>query len=70
MCDEYPRINPGHRGPNPYDGVLEPGMVITVESYMGPKGERDGVKLEEQVLVTQSGHEVLSSYPFEQDLLS
>lgn len=70
MCDEYPRINPGHRGPNPYDGVLEPGMVITVESYMGPKGERDGVKLEEQVLVTESGHEVLSSYPFEQDLLS
>lgn len=69
MCDEYPRINPAHRGPNPYDGVIEPGMVLTIESYMGPKGERDGVKLEEQVLVTETGCEMLSSYPMEADLL-
>ena len=69
MCDEYPRINPAHFGPNPYDGTLEAGMVITVESYMGPKGERDGVKLEEQVLITPDGHEVLSTYPMEQALL-
>lgn len=69
MCDEYPRINPAHRGANPYDGVLEPGMVVTVESYMGPRGERDGVKLEEQVLITGDGHEVLSTYPMEADLL-
>ena len=45
-------------------------MVLTIESYMGPKGERDGVKLEEQVLVTEDGHELLSTYPFEEDLLS
>ena len=70
MCDEYPRINPAHCGKNPYDGVLEPGMVLTVESYMGPKGERDGVKLEEQVLVTESGYEMLSTYPLEADLLA
>lgn len=70
MCDEYPKIDPLHRGKNPYDGMFEPGMVLTIESYMGPKGERDGVKLEEQVLVTEEGHEVLSSYPFEEDLLS
>lgn len=69
MCDEYPRINPAHRGPNPYDGVIEAGMVLTIESYMGPKGERDGVKLEEQVLVTEDGYEMLSSYPMEADLL-
>lgn len=70
MCDEYPKIDPLHRGPNHYDGMLEPGMVLTIESYMGPKGERDGVKLEEQVLVTEEGHEVLSTYPFEEELLS
>ncbi|MDD9909657.1 MAG: Xaa-Pro peptidase family protein [Ahrensia sp.] len=70
MCDEYPKIIPAHRGANPYDGILEPGMVLTVESYMGPKGERDGVKLEEQVLVTEAGCELLSSYPFEEDLLA
>ena len=69
MCDEYPRINPAHRGPNPYDGVLEEGMVLTVESYMGPFGERNGVKLEEQVLVTADGYELLSTYPMEESLL-
>ncbi|MEP1209497.1 MAG: Xaa-Pro peptidase family protein [Rhizobiaceae bacterium] len=69
MCDEYPKINPAHRGPNPYDGVLQAGMVLTIESYMGPKGERDGVKLEEQVLVTEDGYELLSTYPFEAELL-
>jgi len=69
MCDEYPKIIPAHRGPNHYDGKLEPGMVVTVESYMGPKGERDGVKLEEQVLVTEDGHEMLTSFPLEAALL-
>ncbi len=69
MCDEWPRINPTHRGPNPYDGVLEAGMVVTVESYMGAVGERDGVKLEEQVLITEDGVEQLSTYPLEAKLL-
>ena len=69
MCDEYPKINPAHRGPNPYDGQLEAGMVLTVESYMGPQGEADGVKLEDQILVTDDGYEMLSTYPFEEALL-
>lgn len=63
MCDEYPRVNYRFRGPNPYDGVIEPGMVLCVESYMGAVGERDGVKLEEQVLVTETGIEQISAYP-------
>ena len=69
MCDEYPRIDPYHRGLNPFDGTLEAGMVITVESYMGPEGERDGVKLEEQILVTETGYEPISTFPFEESLL-
>ena len=44
-------------------------MVITVESYMGPLGERDGVKLEEQVLVTENGYRLLSQFPFETGML-
>jgi Xaa-Pro aminopeptidase len=36
---------------------------------MGPKGERDGVKLEQQVLVTDSGYELLTDYPWEASLL-
>lgn len=69
MSDEYPKINPAHRGSNPYDGVLQEGMVLAIESYMGPVGETDGVKLEEQVLVTREGFEPLSTYPFEASLL-
>ena len=45
-------------------------MVLCIESYMGAVGERDGVKLEQQVLVTDDGYELLSNYPFEEDLLS
>ena len=63
MCDEYPRINPKHLGENPYNGTIEEGMVLAVESYMGAVGERDGVKLEEQILVTNDGYEMLSTYP-------
>lgn len=70
MCDEYPKIIPHHSGVNPYNGVIEPGMVLTVESYMGAEGEREGVKLEEQVLITEQGTELLSSYPFEEQLLN
>jgi Xaa-Pro aminopeptidase len=69
MCDEYPRINYIHRGPNPYDGTIEAGMVLCIESYVGAVGERDGVKLEQQVLVTDDGYEMLSSYPWHAPLL-
>lgn len=69
LCDEYPQVKPLFRGRNFYDATLQAGMVICVESYMGAVGERDGVKLEQQVLVTETGHEVLSRYPFDQRLL-
>jgi len=69
MCDEYPRVNPIFRGATPYDGELAAGMVICVESYMGAVGERDGVKLEQQVLVTEDGYEMLTTYPLEEALL-
>ena len=69
MCDEYPRVNPILLGPNPYAGSLETGMVICVESYVGAVGERVGVKLEQQVIVTKDGYEMLSTYPLEEELL-
>jgi Xaa-Pro aminopeptidase len=50
-------------------GVLEPGMVLSVESYIGEKGGPEGVKLEEELLVTESGAELISRFPFEDDLL-
>lgn len=69
MSDEYPRINPVFGEPMHYDGKFEAGMVICVESYVGAVGERDGVKLEQQVLITEDGFEVLSTYPLEEKLM-
>ncbi|MEI8703009.1 M24 family metallopeptidase [Mesorhizobium sp. ISC15] len=69
MCDEYPQVRPLFRGPVAYDATLEAGMVVCVESYIGAVGERDGLKLEEQLHVTSDGYELLSAYPFEERLL-
>jgi Xaa-Pro dipeptidase len=69
MCDEYPQARPLFRGENPYDCTLQAGMVVCIESYMGPLGERDGVKLEQQVLITDDGYELLTTFPYEESLL-
>jgi Xaa-Pro aminopeptidase len=47
-----------------YDGVFEENMVVCVESYIGEVGGAEGVKLEEQVLITASGAVAMSSAPF------
>jgi Xaa-Pro dipeptidase len=70
MTGEYPYLY--HHGDYPnagYDGIIEPGMTICVESYIGEKNGAEGVKLEQQVLVTETGIELLSQFPFEEALL-
>ncbi|GMG83425.1 Xaa-Pro peptidase family protein [Paralimibaculum aggregatum] len=70
MTGEYPYLY--HRGDFPdagYDGEILPGMTICVESYIGAEGGSEGVKLEQQVLVTGTGIELLSRFPFEAALL-
>jgi len=52
-----------------YDGEIVPNMTLCVESYIGADDGGEGVKLEQQVLVTGTGVEVLSAYPFDDDLL-
>jgi Xaa-Pro dipeptidase len=52
-----------------YDGMIEPGMTLCVESFIGAEDGREGVKLEEQILVTEDGIELLSAFPFEDALL-
>jgi Xaa-Pro aminopeptidase len=70
LADEYPHC--------PYaedfefsgvDGEFAPGMTVCVESYIGEVGGHEGVKLEQQVLITDTGIELLSSFPFEDDLM-
>jgi Xaa-Pro dipeptidase len=71
MCNEYPQVYPGAAADRTgYDGVLEPNMTVCVESYIGEEGGIEGVKLEQMVLVTENGPELLSLFPFEDDLLS
>ena len=66
LCDEYPSIKyPEDWARSGYDGVFEPGMMVSVEVYAGAEGGSCGVKLEEQALVTETGHELISTYPLE-----
>ena len=46
-----------------YDGTFQENMVVSVESYIGEQGGKEGVKLEEQVLITANGATVLSQSP-------
>jgi Xaa-Pro dipeptidase len=69
LCDEWPKITHiQDREQSAYDGELQPGMTICVESYIGEERGREGVKLEQQVLITETGCRLLSSFPFEETL--
>lgn len=66
MCNEFPLIvNQDHFVSGGYDGVIEEGMVLCVESLVAPPGGPEAVKLEEQVLVTATGAVPLSSTPYD-----
>jgi len=70
LADEYPSIKHAvDVAGKAYDGVIEAGMTLCVESFIGSYGGREGVKLEEQVIVTEAGIERMSTYPFELDWL-
>ena len=66
LCDEWPAIKyPIDWEERGYDGVLEAGMMLCVEAYIGAVDETDGVKLEDQLLVTDDGVENLTNCPFD-----
>ncbi len=70
LCDEWPSIQyPQDWREGAFDYALEPGMLLCVEVYIGAPGGREGVKLEDQVLITADGYENLTRCPFEQRLL-
>jgi Xaa-Pro dipeptidase len=70
LSDEYPKIYYQEDwARDGYDGIVEPKMVLCVESYSGEEEGEVGVKLEQMVLVTETGVEVLSHYPFEDNLI-
>ncbi|MEO0496849.1 MAG: Xaa-Pro peptidase family protein [Pseudomonadota bacterium] len=70
LCDEYPSIRyPEDLESDGYDGVLEPGQCLCVEVYLGEVGGPCGIKLEDQVVITETGAENLTSLPFEDAFL-
>lgn len=69
LAGDYPNIPHAVSGsPYPLDGGIEPGMVICVESYVGSATSQQGVKLENQFLVTECGVEPMSTLPFDDAL--
>ncbi len=70
LCDEYPAIMyPENWQSSGYDGVLAPGMCLCVEAYIGEVGGKEGVKLEEQVVITETGYELLTHFHHDKRLL-
>ena len=65
MADEYPVV-PLHVdwSDRAMSGRFETGMVICVESLIAQKGS-ESIKLETQVLITETGAERLDSFPWE-----
>lgn len=71
LCGEFPYIpHCFDEVPYGFEGQFEPGMVICIESYIGEEAAQEGVKLEDQFLITVDGAERMTTYPFCQALLS
>ena len=66
LCDEWPHVDyPDHYKPGAFEDALEPGMCLCVEVLTSPEGGDFSIKLEDQVLITEEGHENLTFYPFD-----
>jgi len=64
LCDEWPMIRyPTDGGQR--EGYFEKNMTITVETYIGKVGGKEGVKLEQQYLVGENNLELMSHHPLE-----
>jgi Xaa-Pro aminopeptidase len=63
MSDEYPKLYYPEDNHRSYEGVIKENMVICVESFTGSDQGGEGVKLEHMVRITETGTELLSTYP-------
>ncbi len=66
LCDEWPYVPyPDGWVEGAFEQALEPGMVLCVEALVSPEGGDFSIKLEDQVLITETGFENLTRYPFD-----
>lgn len=70
LCDEWPYVHyPDGWMEGAFDAVLEPGMVLCAEALVSPEGGDFSIKLEDQILITETGCENLTTYPFDERLM-
>lgn len=70
LCDEWPYVNyPDGWTEGAFDLVLEAGMVLCAEALVSPEGGAFSIKLEDQILITETGCENLTKYPFDKRLM-
>lgn len=67
--DEGPIIYHDGQADNPEDEYIQENMALCLECYIGAVGGSCGVKLEDQLLVTTGGSELLCEYPYDSRLL-
>jgi Xaa-Pro aminopeptidase len=65
---EFPMISRLHSLEAP--AVLEPGMVFALETYCAASDGRSAARIEEEVVVTQTGYEVITRFPAEELLVT
>jgi Xaa-Pro dipeptidase len=66
LADEWPAI----KFDDHHDGEVMVGMSLSVEAYVGEVGGRHGVKLEEQIIVTDGAPEIISHASHDERLLT
>lgn len=70
LCDEWPFVPYADAWVDgAFEVALEPGMVLCTEALVSPEGGDFSIKLEDQVLITETGCENLTRYPFDPRLL-
>ncbi len=66
LCDEWPLVSyADSHVEGAFDYELKPGMMLCIEALVSPEGGDFSIKLEDQVLITETGCENLTSYPFD-----
>lgn len=70
LCDEWPLIDYTDRyEAGAFDYEIKPGMMLCVEALISRAGGDFSIKLEDQVLITETGYENLTNYPRDAALL-
>lgn len=70
LCDEWPFVPyPDQWVEGAWEHTIEAGMTLCVEALVSPEGGDFSIKVEDQVLITETGCETLTRYAFDERLM-